>query len=65
MNKQNELLLDLIRDDFDRVRWAQPHSVTRAEELIKMVVMANFIDEAKEMILDAKEYGYDYTNLLK
>jgi hypothetical protein len=59
------LLFDLLRNKFDAIKWTWYLNAEEALNLIKATIELDLIDEAKEMILDAKEYGYDYTNLLK
>ena len=59
------LLFDLLRDKFEDVFWAAEYATRDAEGLIQSAIELNLIDAAKEMISDAKEYGYDYTILLK
>jgi hypothetical protein len=59
------LLFDLLRNKFDETHWSNYLNAEEALNLIKATIELDLIDEAKEMISDAKEYGYDYTNLLK
>jgi len=58
------LLFDLLRDKFDDTHWSYYLNANEALNLIKAAIDLDLIEEAKEMISDAKEYGYDYTNLL-
>ena len=59
------LMFDLIRTDFDTLSWSLEHTYLTGKNLIKATIELELIEEAKEMISDAKDYGYNYTNLLK
>ena len=62
--KTKELLFAFIRQDFDLIFRDFEYHDTGAKDLIKATIELELIEQAKEMISDAKEYGYDYTNLL-
>ena len=57
-------IFELIREEFDELDWDYEHIINYGSDLIKATLELDLIEEAKEMISDAKEYGYDYTNLL-
>ena len=59
------LLFRLIRFEFDNINWNQEYILLTSLPLIKATIELDLIEEAKEMISDAKDYGYNYTNLLK
>jgi hypothetical protein len=58
------LLFRLIRFEFDNINWNQEYILLTSLPLIKATIELDLIEEAKEMISDAKNYGYNYTNLL-
>jgi hypothetical protein len=58
------LLFTFIRNEFDIITWSIEHHYFGAKDLIKATIELDLIEEAKEMISDAKDYGYNYTNLL-
>jgi hypothetical protein len=58
------LLFRLIRFEFDNINWNQEYILLTSLPLIKATIELDLIEEAKEMIRDAKNYGYNYTNLL-
>jgi hypothetical protein len=60
-----ELIFGLIRTEFDGLDFKWEHIYFYGRELIKATIELELIEEAKEMISDAIEYGYNYTNLLK
>jgi len=60
--KQN--LSEILRDQFDSVVWSSEHIYSNAQTIIETCVDLRFIKLATDMVVDAKEYGYDYTNLL-
>jgi hypothetical protein len=59
------LLFYLIRNEFDQISWSLEYTALYGKDLIKATIELKLIEEAKEMISDAKDYGYNYTNLLK
>ena len=59
-----ELIFGLIRTEFDLLDFKREHIHFFGREFIKATIELDLIEEAKGMISDAKEYGYDYTNLL-
>ena len=65
MKAQTKLFLFLLlRKEFDTIKWTWYLNAEEALNIIKATLELDLIDEAKEMISDAKDYGYDYTNLL-
>ena len=58
------LMYAFIRHDFNLLIWSIEYAHLRGRDLIKATLELDLIEQAKEMISDAKEYGYDYTNLL-
>jgi hypothetical protein len=59
-----QLMFKLIRTEFDALSWSLEHTYLTGKNLIKATIELDLIEEAKEMISDAKDYGYNYTNLL-
>ena len=57
-------IFELIREKFDLIFWDFEYHDTGAKDLIKATLELDLIEQAKEMISDAKDYGYNYTNLL-
>jgi hypothetical protein len=60
-----QLIFGLIRTEFDTLSWSLEHTYLSGKNLIKATIELELIEEAQEMISDAKDYGYNYTNLLK
>jgi hypothetical protein len=60
-----ELIFGLIRSEFDLLTWSIEYAHRRGRDLIKATIELELIEQAKEMISDAKDYGYYYTHLLK
>jgi len=62
--ERKDYIYSILRNDFDDNEWHLEFASLKAKMCINCVIDLGFIDAAKEMISDAKEYGYDYTNLL-